>query len=183
LWPSEVRLNLAEYPFLGDPEGKTELVEFFDFDCPHCRNMPLLLDSLRGRFASGVKFYVKPRPVRSNGTAQLKARALLAARRQDKYWEMIDALWAITPQDSGRPGIEQVRAQILAAADSLGLDMSRFAPDLASRAVRGELAAAVAEAERYGINGVPMVLINGSVVRVERTADEFTAVLTRATAH
>jgi predicted DsbA family dithiol-disulfide isomerase len=95
--------------------------------------------------------------------AEPAARAAQAAKRQGKEWEMTDKLFAnfreLTPENIDK------------YAGELGLDLAKFKADMASEAVKKEIAVDMAAVQAAGVRGTPTILINGVRFTGPRTLD------------
>ncbi len=133
----------------GDADGDITVVEFFDFNCGYCkRGLPevqkLVQDDKK------VSFVFKELTILSKGSEEA-ARVDLAAKRKGKYWQFHQAML-------GSKGIAN-EASALKTAEALGLDMPKLKADMASDAVKTELADMTALAKKIGINGTPHFLV------------------------
>jgi protein-disulfide isomerase len=162
-------LGSAPIPLPGDddhvrgPGGGRTLIVYADFECPFCAALHERLATVRAR----VVF--RHFPVRSSHPrAWPAACAAEAAGRQDRFWEMHDALFA-DPARLEDPHLwERARA--------LGLDLERFdaerRSDLVHERVKRDFRAGV----RGGVVTTPAAfeLIDGVPRAIERerlTAD------------
>jgi protein-disulfide isomerase len=88
-----------------------------------------------------------------HANAQAAAEAAEAADDQGAFWEMHDLLFAhqeaLTPSD------------LVTYAAELGLDVERFATDLASHAGAARVADDVDSADLSGVSGTPTFFVNG----------------------
>ena len=85
------------------------------------------------------------------------ALAAIAAQNQGKFWQMHDALFAISNKLN--------KASIKKAATDIGLDMEQFSKDIVSQASKTKLGKDMKGAGKAGINGTPALFINGRVVK------------------
>ena len=69
----------------GNPQGKITVVEFFDYQCPHCVDMTPVIDSLI-KSNPQVKVVFKEFPIRGP-ISEFASRAALAAKEQGKYFQ------------------------------------------------------------------------------------------------
>ncbi len=138
---------------VGPANAKKTLVEFFDYNCAHCRNSFPLIQKYYNAHRSDTRIAFIEFPIfgeKSNNAA----RAALAARRQpDKYVAFHFALMG----EDGEIGPDQ----IVDAAHKAGLDINKLMADLSSPEINKEMAAAQALAARTGITGTPFFLLNG----------------------
>jgi protein-disulfide isomerase len=130
--PDRPGFNLAGDAYKGNPGAKLVVVEFNDFQCPACQTharetQPLIDDQL---VATGKILWVdKHFPLRVHQHALVAAVAAECAGEQQQYWAMHAALHA----DSERWAHEDAGQALLVLAESLDLDMDRFARCFDSR--------------------------------------------------
>ncbi len=138
----------------GDADGDITVVEFFDFNCGYCkRGLPevqkLIHDDKK------VRFVFKELPILAKGSEEA-AKVALAAKRQGKYWEFHQVMLGSKGQAN--------EASALKVAESLNLDMDKLKADMASDAVKTELADDMALAKKIGVNGTPHFLVGDKSV-------------------
>ncbi|MCK5517610.1 MAG: thioredoxin domain-containing protein, partial [Desulfobulbaceae bacterium] len=104
-----------------------------------------------------VKIVFKHLPLRMHKQAAPAALAAIAAQNQGKFWQMHDALFAISNKLN--------KASIKKAATDIGLDMEQFSKDIVSQASKTKLGKDMKGAGKAGINGTPALFINGRVVK------------------
>ena len=139
----------------GPANAKKTFVEFFDYNCAHCRNSFPLIKKFYNAHKGDTRFAFVEFPIfgeQSNNAA----RAALAARLQgDKYVAFHFALMG----EDGAIGTDQM----IDAARKVGLDLNKLTADLKDKNVDKQMAAAHALASRTGITGTPFFIINGKV--------------------
>jgi Na+/H+ antiporter NhaA len=137
----------------GALDAPVTLVEYGDYECPHCgRAAPgvrELLDLLDGQ----VRFVFRHLPLPDvHPNAALAAEAAEAAGAQGAYWAMHDLLFV--HQDALQ------LADLLRYAVELDLDAKRFEEDLRSARFTPRVAHDVNSAEESGVAGTPTFFIN-----------------------
>ena len=137
----------------GPDDAPVTLVEYGDFECPHCgRAEPAVRELLEGR--TDIRYIWRHLPlVDVHPHAQLAAEAAEAAGRQDAFWEMHDLL--LHRQDA--LGVKD----LIRYAGELGLDVARFTHDLKSHAGAARVAEDVEQAAASGVVGTPTFFVNG----------------------
>jgi protein-disulfide isomerase len=143
---------------LGNPQGTTTMVEFFDYNCGYCkRALPDMLTLLKND--PNLKFVLKEFPVLGEGSVEA-AHVAVAARMQDptgkKYLEFHQKLLG------GRGPADKARA--LAVAKEVGFDMARLEKDMASEEVKTTIDEDMKLADALGVNGTPSYVIGGELV-------------------
>lgn len=142
---------------VGNPKGTATLVEFFDYNCHYCKGA--LPDMARlMKEDPNLKLVLKDFPVLGPGSVEA-ARVASAARNQlpgDRFWAFHNKLLAT----HGPVG----KAEALAVARELGLDMDRLAKDMESPEVNAGLQEVMSMADALQINGTPSFVVGQEVV-------------------
>jgi hypothetical protein len=105
-------VDAAASPCRGSQTAAVTLVEFSDFECPHCASARPLLEEAAAR--SDVRLCFKPFPLKFHEHARPAAEAALFARDHGKFWEMHDTLFEHQQALDG--------ASLVSYANDLGLD-------------------------------------------------------------
>jgi protein-disulfide isomerase len=161
----------------GSLEAPVVLVEYGDFECPHCGRAHPIVKAAQQQLGPSLALVYRHFPLAEiHPHAPLAAEAAEAAGAQKRFWAMHDMLFE--HQDA----LEQ--EDLLAYAADLDLDVTRLAQELASgvhtKKVRDDFRGGV----RSGVNGTPTFFINGA--RFDGDWSEpaaFIAVLTQAAGH
>ena len=146
-------IDLQDSPAKGPSGAPVSIVEFADFECPHCAATRPMLDDLFKRYDGQIRFVYKNFPLGMHQYAEKAARAAIAAHKQNKFWEMEVALF--DNQTNLQPAaVEQL-------AKSIGLDMPHFLKDWESEAVADLVSRDRKQGERLELSGTPSIFING----------------------
>ena len=138
--------------FQGPADAPVTLVEYGDFECPHCRAAHLLLEEIKPDFAGRVKLVFRNFPLaESHPHAQRAAEAAEAAAAQGKFWEMHDALFAHQQSLDDDNLLEYARA--VAGLPSV-------CPGIVRRTLHGPSPGGFLGGVRSGVNGTPTFFIN-----------------------
>ncbi|MBS0287245.1 MAG: DsbA family protein [Proteobacteria bacterium] len=135
----------SKSPNSGAKSPKVSVVEFFDYNCPHCKVMQKTLNDILSDNKDVLVVY-KELPVLNEGSL-FAAKAALAAREQNKYNEFHDKM--MTAQEV------LTEDKILALAKEIGLDIDKLNKDMASSKVNDELTANRKIAMDMGLRGTP----------------------------
>jgi protein-disulfide isomerase len=146
-------IDVAEAPMKGAASGKVTLVEFADYECPHCKRLQPVLRQILDEFKGDVKLYFKHYPLPQHTNARLAAEAAVAAQKQGKFWQYEDKLWA--NQDSLSP------AEMEKYAKESGLDLAKFRQDLDDKATKERVQKDRADGSALGLTSTPTLYING----------------------
>jgi len=138
----------------GDPQAPVTIVEFTDFSCPFCRQAESTLKQLGAKYQSKISVAHRDFPVRElHPQAQLAAEASRCAAEQRRFWEYHDLLFE-------NPN-ELARADLVQAAEKLGLDKRRFESCLNSGKYKPQVNQDLQDGIRAGVTGTPSFFING----------------------
>ncbi|MBA2125862.1 disulfide bond formation protein DsbA [Hyphomicrobium methylovorum] len=139
----------SEDPVAGDPNGDITIVEFFDYNCSYCKkgmsDVQKLIETDKR-----VRVVFKELPVLSKGSEEA-SKVALAARRQGKYWDFHQAMFA-------HKGIAN-EASALAIAERIGLDMQRLKQDMASDMIADEIRVSKLLSDKLNVVGTPHFLV------------------------
>lgn len=145
-------------PVLGNPEGAITVIEFFDYQCPHCKDMLEVIETITKK-NQDVRVVLKEFPI--FGTSSIDAsRAALAASKQGKYKVMHEAL-----MNASNPLNEK---KIIEAAKQVGINIQQLKTDMESQAVRQELEQNLMLSQKLGLMGTPAFVV-GSTQKASQT--------------
>jgi protein-disulfide isomerase len=156
-------LSVDGSPSLGPPDAPVTIVEWADFECPFCRLVYPLLEDVVKRFDGQVRLVYKFYPLGSHPHGEIAARAAVAAMNQGKFWEMHHTLF------DNQERLEQ--ADLERYAKELRLDVVKFRKDLTSDETSARIEKDKQQAEGVGLEGTPMIFINGREVDLTHLAN------------
>ncbi|HEX2218494.1 MAG TPA: DsbA family protein [Gemmatimonadales bacterium] len=157
----------------GPANARVTLVEYGDFECPHCAELYPLIQAARKAFGGNLRFAFRHFPLRaSHPHALAAARAAEAAGEQGKFWEMHDRLF--------QRQTELTDPDLRRHAGELGLDIERFARSFGAREHEVRIREDLASAAQSGARGTPSLFINGDLYEGALDRDELFAALARA---
>lgn len=133
----------------GNPKGAVTIVEFFDYQCIHCKKMNPALTALIKK-EGNLRVIYKEFPIFGK-ESELASRAALAAAMQGKYLQMHDALLHLDKRLD--------KKVIMEAAKSAGLDIPQLKKDMDSKTVTDILADNRALAEKMHLMGTPAFIV------------------------
>jgi protein-disulfide isomerase len=138
----------------GPADAPVTLVEYGDYECPHCGRAYTVVKEIQKELGSRLRFVFRNFPLaEAHPHARLAAQAAEAAAAQGKFWEMHDMIFEHQDALEGE--------DLLGYAKSLGLDVAKFARDLEAKEnvkrVRDDFRSGV----RSGVNGTPTFFVNG----------------------
>jgi protein-disulfide isomerase len=138
----------------GSAAAPVILVEYGDFECPACGQAYPIVKALEQQLAATLAVVFRHCPLSTiHPHAQRAAEAAEAAGAQGKFWPMHDLLFE--RQDALEDG------DLARYAAELGLDLTRFARDLATHRHLAKVRADFSSGVRSGVNGTPTFFVNG----------------------
>lgn len=145
-------IDLSDAPCLGPADAKVTLVEFADYQCPHCAAAAPILHEV-AESSKDVRLCFLHFPLPQNDQAFSAAQAAVFAHRHGKFWEL-HPLFFRNQQRLSTQVIKDLVRQV-------GLD-----PEKLVAAIRADELSPVVEAQRdrgraLGVNGTPTVFVNG----------------------
>lgn len=158
-------VTLDDSPSRGALSAPVVMVEFADFECPHCQALAPVLDKTVDEHKDQLRFVYKYLPLPGHAHAEPAARAAFAAQQQGKFWEMHHVLFA--------NGEHLEQSDLEAYARQVGLDLARFKLDMQSQAATDRIAADKKLADSLGVKGTPTIFINGREYDHTQTLDEW----------
>jgi protein-disulfide isomerase len=146
-------IDVSEAPMEGNPNARVTLVEFADYECPHCKRFQPVLRQILDEFRKDVRIYFKHYPLPQHTNARLAAEAAVAAQKQGKFWPYQDKLWE--NQDSLTP------AEMEKFAKETGLDLTKFRADLDDVKTKTRVQKDRTDGTTLGLSSTPTLYING----------------------
>lgn len=138
----------------GNPKGDVTIVEFFDVRCGYCKRLEPTMAQLLAQ-DKNIRLVYKDLPVLGPASV-LGARAVMAARKQNAYEKMREALM------HGSPNITM--ASLEAQAKTLNLDWERLKRDMDDPAIKAQIDSNLALAHALGIQGTPAMVIGSELI-------------------
>ena len=129
-------------------------MEFSDYQCPYCKRAHTAVKAVLAA-DSKVKLVFKDLPILGE-PSRIAALAALAARAQNKYAALHDALLEF----SGKLD----RDRIMEIAGSVGLDIARLQKDMEDPKLKAIIERNMALASALGVRGTPAFVIGNHFV-------------------
>jgi protein-disulfide isomerase len=151
-------VDISNDPRRGDAAARVTIVEFSDFECPHCKTFhEQIFPALRRLYGDDVRWIFVNRFFPTGHVhAEKAAIGGECAARQGKFWEYSDYVFA--NQEKLGDGV------VDSAASEVGLEAASYKQCVIGRETASEVAADQAEGARIGVDGTPYFLVNGQEV-------------------
>ena len=138
----------------GKPDAPVTLVEYGDYECPHCGRAYPIVKAVQEQLGDRLRFVFRNFPLaEAHPHATAAAEAAEAAAQQGKFWEMHDALFE--HQDA------LSNAHLLKYAERLRIDADKLQASLRKGEAAARVQADFTSGVRSGVNGTPTFFING----------------------
>ena len=139
----------------GPADAPLTLVEYGDYQCPHCGAAYPVVKRLQETLGNKLQFVFRNFPLTQvHPYALIAAEAAEAAALQGKFWEMHDLLFE--QQALLKPGI------IPLWAERIGVNLEKFEIDRKQDAVEKRIREDRQSGIHNGVNGTPTFFINGT---------------------
>ena len=144
----------------GNPAAPVTIVEFTDFQCPYCSSGARTVSAIMAKYDGKVNLVVKHYPLPFHPAALPAALYFeaIALQSPDKAWQFYDAVFANARQ------LVDGEEFLKAMAMSVGADLTRLEKDVRSPEIYKKIAADKQEFEQAKYDGVPVFVINGTVL-------------------
>lgn len=150
-------LASAHSPALGDASAKVHVVEFLDPACETCAMFFPLVKQMMADNPGKIRLSV--RHVAFHNGSDYVVRVLEGSRKQDKYWQTLDALltsqarWA--PNHAAQPGL------VWPAIAAVGLNVEQLMADMNAPEVTQRMERDMNDAAALKVTATPEYFVNG----------------------
>ena len=139
---------------LGPANAPVTLVEYGDYECPHCAQAHSIVNAVQDHFAGQLRFVFRHFPLTQiHPNAEVAAESAEFAGAHGKFWEMHDGIY----ENQDQLGLPLLFALVAA----LGLAESELENALETSAYEPKVRADFLGGLRSGVNGTPSFFING----------------------
>ena len=138
----------------GPANAKTTVVEFFDYNCPYCKASLPTIQKFYQAHKNDTRFAFIEFPIKGPNSTRAALAAVAARAQGDKYIAFHFAMMGMDEVDD---------AAIDAAAQKVGLDLSKLNADIASPATAESINASLRLAHDADVDGTPTFIVNGKV--------------------
>lgn len=147
-----------EAPFAGAwagaKDGDVVLIEFFDFNCPYCRQSSADVDRLL-KEDPNIKIVFRDMPVLGPESERF-ALASLSAAQQNRYRAFYQAVFA------GQGGLSQER--LIRTTRAAGLNEGKVAAALSSKELQAEVEKNLSLGRALGLTGTPSYVVGNKIL-------------------
>ena len=154
----------ADGPFRGSPSKDLELVEFADFQCPHCKEAQANMDKLVADFPK-ARIVFQNDPLASIHPQSLAAAAYgTCVAKQAGSTAFFQFASAVFDAQDGLATADGATLTLNSAASKAGLDPAKIAACASSPETKAAVESSVKLSKDLDIASVPTLVINGRQV-------------------
>ncbi len=158
-----VEVVLGDSPGRGPETTPVVIVEFSDFQCPHCQRLANNLREAAKKAPKAFRYHFKHypmdhqcnpainKPFHANGCRT--AYAAECARQQGRFWPLHDAMF----ENRTKLGAEDLQKY----AREVGLDVDRWAACIDDDKTKARVLADIEQGRALGVRGTPTFFVNG----------------------
>lgn len=156
---------------LGSETAPVEVVEYADFQCPHCAEFTnVQFPTIREQLINTGRLRWRFREFPLNFPwSRLSALAAQCAGEQGKFWEMDDALFQ--RQSEWGPSPRNPASLFRSMARGLGVDADKYDACMDSQRYAGRIEVSRQEGATLGVTGTPTFFVNGRQLDNRRFAN------------
>lgn len=154
-------------PALGKDNAPLQITEWFDFQCPACKNYESVMRFVLRDFADTGKARLIFKNMAFLGPeSKLAANAALCGHEQGKFKEYLDKLY----ENQGNENSGVFNKNFLKnLGGQIGLDAEKFNACVEAGKYNGQVAEELRESRVSGIKGTPTLILNGKEMRLPRS--------------
>ena len=154
---AENRMVRFHSPTLRPGYASVTIVEFFDPACETCRDFYPIVKNLMKQYPNDVRLVLRYAPFHAGSDKVVKL--LEASKRQDKYWQTLEAILAAQPSwaSHGSPNLDLAYQ----AAAQTGLDIKKALDDAQATGIEAVLKQDVEDLTALEVKKTPTFFVNG----------------------
>lgn len=164
-----VNAIVASDQIKGNPEAKTVLMEYSDFQCPACGAYSPIVKQIVEESKDKIVFAYRHFPLSQHRNAEAAALAAEAAGKQNKFWEIHDLIFEKQADWSESRNAEEL---FIKYAAELNLNIGQFKNDLILKEIKDKVKNDLRSGEEAGVNATPTFFLNGKKI-APRSYEEF----------
>ena len=144
-------------PTYGNPAARVEIVEFFDPACETCREFYPLVKKLMASNPDRIRLFARYAPFHTG--SDYVVRILEAAKRQGKFWQTLEAVFAAQP--NWAPHHNPQPQLVWNYIGGVGLDIDRLRQDMNAADIEAIIQQDLADAKALSVTMTPEFFVNG----------------------
>ncbi len=159
-------LDMDKSPSLGDRKARVIIVEFSNFQCPHCVDSWRKLQNLMPKYPNEIRYIFKHFPFQPQGKAfelsEMAAAALDVSH--EAFWSIHDFFFTDEGQAVARSDKETLKEKVEQLLKGKGYDLRIFKAALDTGKARNRVLDDMAVGQKIRINATPTKIVNGDII-------------------
>ena len=159
----------------GNPSASVTLIEYGDFQCPACKAYYPLIKEMLSKYPDKVRVVWRQFPlVAIHDKAYDAARAVEAAGKQGKFWEMHDRVF-----DNQETWVKDPKymERFAEYAATIGIVVEQWQADVSDQGVEAKIQTDRQSGDRLGVTGTPSFFVNGGKIELPGSLEKFMEVI------
>ncbi len=161
----------ADGPYRGSASKDLELVEFADFQCPHCKEAQANMDKLAADYPKARIVFQNFPIVQIHPQAGLAAAYGLCVSKQGSSTAFFQFASAVFDGQDGLSTPDGATLTLNSAVAKAGLDPAKVSACAATPETKAAVDASVKLAGDLGVSQVPTLVINGRIIQANLQYD------------
>jgi len=155
------------------PAGKVEVIEFFSYGCPHCKDFHPELSDWAAKLPADVSFRRVPISFGRPAWARL-AKIYYALEATGNLAKLDGAVFRALHDERANFANDEA---VVEWAAGKGIDRKKFADAMAGFSMQSQVARGDQEAAAHKISGVPALVVDGRYLAINASTSDFAGLL------
>ncbi|MEH6814509.1 MAG: thioredoxin domain-containing protein [Motiliproteus sp.] len=151
-------IDTAGYPSKGPAQSGVTLIEFADYQCPHCQTAHSVLKEILPEYLDRVRYVYMDFPINRSGISRKVSTGAACADQQQQFWAYHDLAFERQSDLSAESPLQ--------LAEELKLDMEQFNRCYSADATATKIKQSEQQAIKAGVTGTPSFFLNGKKLRL-----------------
>jgi len=159
-------LELEKSPNRGPAGAKITIVEFSNFECPHCIQSWAKMKEFLGKYPQDIQYIFKNYPLQRQGKA-FDLSAMISAVEEvnkDAFWLIHDFLFSDEGQIFVKAGNDAVKQKVEQMLKEKGYSLQAFQDALETGKGKKRVEEDLAVGDKIQVRGTPTVILNGAFI-------------------
>ena len=159
-------LELGKSPSRGPAGAKVTIVEFSNFECPHCVQSWAKMKEFLGKYPQDIQYVFKNYPLQRQGKPFDLSAMISAVEEVNKgaFWLIHDFLFSEEGQIFVKAGNDAVKQKIEQMLKEKGYSLRAFQEALETGKGKKRVEEDLAVGDKIQVRGTPTVILNGAFV-------------------
>jgi protein-disulfide isomerase len=169
------KISLENQVERGSKDAKVIIVEYSDFQCPYCSKINNTIEELLKEYNSKVRFIFKHFPLDFHQWAMDAAIASQCVWEQKKesFWKLSEQFY----KNQNDITKENLKDKIIEFVKNEGLNIKDFESCFENKIPQNKIDKDISEAQNLGINSIPTVIINGTVIKGAQQIERYRKII------